>query len=90
MANDQEETNIESVKDEAAGEEEEEEVKNAEETVDAADNANGESAEEPSAELLEKIKTQVEVSHTSSLRLSIISHLYLADASYRKAFHLQS
>ncbi|KAH0951684.1 hypothetical protein HN011_012258 [Eciton burchellii] len=60
MVNDQEETNVECVgTDEAAGE-----VKNNESTVDAANNANGENAsnenEEASAELLEKIKSQVE------------------------------
>jgi len=59
MVNDQEETNVECVTDEAAGE-----VKNNESTADAASNANGKSAsndEEASAELLEKIKSQVEV-----------------------------
>jgi hypothetical protein len=68
MVNDQEETNVECVgTDEAAGE-----VKNNESTVDAANNANGENAsnenEEASAELLEKIKSQVEVSSCAFFR----------------------
>jgi len=59
MVNDQEESKVECVTDEAAGE-----VKNDESTADAANNANGENASndvEASAELLEKIKSQVEV-----------------------------
>ncbi|EZA58323.1 La protein-like protein [Ooceraea biroi] len=57
MANDQEKANVEDLTDEAA-----DEVKNdAEPTVaDAADNANGESAEQPSSALLEQIKSQIE------------------------------
>jgi len=59
MEKEQEETSVDHLNGQTT-EETVEEVNNGEATVDATDNANGEHTEEPSPELLEKIKAQVE------------------------------
>jgi len=60
MEKEQEETSVDHLNGQTTEETVEEGVNNGEATVDATDNANGEHTEEPSPELLEKIKAQIE------------------------------